>query len=182
MCADRSDTDGRDHAPRGHATGCSGHRTDHPTILERGLRRVSGPAVVEETVTAWYARDQLRDDITGPAPVVRLAVEDRTPIGFGHTGPIETDDMAGLHRRYVVSDRWGEEIGRRLFEVIETTLTVDGFDTIKLAVLVENEIGVGVYETVGCERLSLTARHDVSTSTGCPYVRSESIVRSIAAR
>ncbi|MDY6818089.1 MAG: GNAT family N-acetyltransferase [Halobacteriales archaeon] len=112
-----------------------------------------GADVVDETVTAWYASEQLREDITSPASVFQLAIEDDDPIGFGHAGPGTTARIAELHRLYVVPGRWGEGIGRRLFETIETELRAVGFEAVELAVLADNEVGIGFYEAVGCERI-----------------------------
>lgn len=107
-----------------------------------------GAERIDRTIDEWYALDRLRASIEHPEDVVRVAGD---VVGFAHASPNPEDEgVAELLRLYVRPERWGEGIGGRLLDSIETDLA--GYDRLVLSVLAENEVGIGFYEKRGFER------------------------------
>ena len=74
-------------------------------------------------------------------------------VGFAHAGPDTSGtDRAVLSRIYVRPDRWGDGIGGSLLERVETTLATH-FETLRLVVFADNEVGIGFYESTGFDRV-----------------------------
>jgi len=74
-------------------------------------------------------------------------------VGFAAAGPDSSGtDRAVLSRLYVRPDRWGDGIGGRLLDRVETTLATQ-FETLRLVVFADNAVGVGFYESTGFDRV-----------------------------
>jgi ribosomal protein S18 acetylase RimI-like enzyme len=76
------------------------------------------------------------------------------PVGFASARPAEDDPTVfDLGRIYVLPDRWGEGIGRRLLSHIERRVADRGGERVRLAVMTENDRAVAFYESAGYERV-----------------------------
>jgi ribosomal protein S18 acetylase RimI-like enzyme len=113
---------------------------------------VLGPDAVETLQDRWYDRDGLRASIEADPAVFLVAAADGEPAGFAHASPDETGDWH-LARIYVDPDRWGEGVGTALLGQVEAALRTRGVEAYRLAVLADNDVGVGFYESRGFERV-----------------------------
>lgn len=109
---------------------------------------ILGSDAVDTKLDEWYDPGALRESITDRRGVFFVAGED--PVGFAQATP--GDDVWHLGRIYVDPDRRGEGIGTALLDRVETALDERGVTRYELAVLSENEIGIGFYESRGFER------------------------------
>jgi ribosomal protein S18 acetylase RimI-like enzyme len=113
------------------------------------------PIIGEETVEQFLAEYYDRASLEGrldPETVFLVAV-DETVVGFAVAG--STDDPATfvLGRIYVSPDRWGEGIGKRLLQEIESRASERGGERVRLGVMAENDRAVAFYEAAGYERV-----------------------------
>jgi ribosomal protein S18 acetylase RimI-like enzyme len=109
---------------------------------------ILGPAAVDAKLDEWYDPVALRESITDDRGVFFVAGED--PVGFAQATP--GDDVWHLGRIYVAPDRRGDGIGTALLARIESALVERGVTRYELAVLAENDVGIGFYEVRGFER------------------------------
>lgn len=116
---------------------------------------VLGPDAVDTKLTEWYDPDALRETIREDG-VFFVAGEDA--VGFAQATPGE--DGWHLARIYVHPDRRGEGIGTALLEAVEHALAERGVERYELAVLADNEVGVGFYEARGFERGAARERRE----------------------
>jgi ribosomal protein S18 acetylase RimI-like enzyme len=106
---------------------------------------------VEEKLDEWYGRESLRDAIRSELSVFLVAGTD--PVGFAETAP--GDEVWHLTRLYVDPERWGNGIGTRLLDRIESRLDEHGVTRYEVTVLADNEVGVEFYESRGFERFDV---------------------------
>ena len=108
---------------------------------------ILGSDAVDAKLDEWYDPAALRESITDDRGVFLVAGED--PVGFAQATP--GDDVWHLARIYVAPDRRGEGIGTALLDRIESALADRGVTRYELAVLSENAVGIGFYESRGLE-------------------------------
>jgi ribosomal protein S18 acetylase RimI-like enzyme len=77
-----------------------------------------------------------------------------SPVGFVSARPTEDDPAVfDLGRIYVLPERWGEGIGRRLLSHAEETIADRGGERVRLGVMADNERAVAFYESADYERV-----------------------------
>ncbi|ELY52506.1 GNAT family N-acetyltransferase [Natronolimnohabitans innermongolicus] len=115
-----------------------------------------GPETVDETVSDWYAADDLEASIddarTRDGAAFLLATANDEGAGFAHAGRLDGGGTALLSRLYVRPDRWGDGAGTALLERVEAELRPP-CDRLRAVVLAANEVGVSFYESAGFDRL-----------------------------
>jgi ribosomal protein S18 acetylase RimI-like enzyme len=134
---------------------------------------IAGADVVEEFLAEYYSLARLRADVADESRLFLLADDagdggddrirtgadgserDRVGVvGFALALPAEDDPgVYALGRIYVHPDRWGEGIGSRLLERVETEVLERGGSRLRLGVMAENARAVEFYESRGFERV-----------------------------
>jgi ribosomal protein S18 acetylase RimI-like enzyme len=130
--------------------------TDDTPAIERIAREawhaayddILGPDAVDAKLDEWYDHEELRESVTADEGVFVLAGAD--PVGFAQAVPGE--DAWHLARIYVDPEQWGEGVGTALLDRVEDELRAAGAECYRLAVLAENTVGVGFYESRSFER------------------------------
>lgn len=116
---------------------------------------IVGEATVERFLADYYDADSLRSEIESEEVILDVAAADGTdtPVGFASASPTDADDATfALGRIYVLPDRWGEGIGRRLLTSTEEKIERRGGDRVRLAVVADNDRAVNFYESAGYDR------------------------------
>ena len=106
---------------------------------------------IETTLQEWYAPESVREQIEREDVGYFVAVDDGAVRGYAAGGPGDRADVGVLAAIYVHPDDWGEGIGSRLCDRVESFLAERGIDTLRIRVLAENEIGVRFYRSRGYE-------------------------------
>jgi len=109
---------------------------------------ILGPDAVDAKLDEWYDPEDLRESVAAEEGVFVVAGAD--PVGFAQAVPGE--DAWHLARIYVDPEQWGEGVGTAMLERVEDELRAAGVEGYRLAVLAENTVGVGFYESRGFER------------------------------
>lgn len=115
---------------------------------------IVGSDVVDSFLEEYYGTEQFLERVARDDVVLAVAVEpagDEAVVGYVLGMP---DDDAVLHLShiYVVPDRWGEGIGRRLLAHVEERARERGADRVELGVMADNDRAVAFYEDGGYSR------------------------------
>lgn len=116
---------------------------------------IIGTEAVEKFLDDYYDADSFRSEIGDEETVFAVSADGAgAPVGFVSARPTE-DDAAifDLGRIYVLPDRWGEGIGRRLLSHAEQKIEECGGERVRLGVMAENDRAVEFYESAGYERV-----------------------------
>ena len=130
---------------------------------------IIGEEAVEEFLNDYYDADSFRSEIGDEATVFAVAADSGdadtnidsahdsdtgAPVGFVSARPTEDDAAVfDLGRIYVLPDRWGDGIGRRLLSHAEETIADRSGERVRLGVMADNERAVAFYESAGYERV-----------------------------
>lgn len=113
---------------------------------------IVGADTVEEFLADYYDEASFRAAVRDDDTILRVAVDD-APVGFASASPTDGDDATFvLGRIYVLPDRWGEGVGRRLLAAVETAVERRGGERVRLAVMADNDRAVRFYEAAGYVR------------------------------
>ena len=112
---------------------------------------IVGPEAVEGFLEEYYDPTDLRERYANADGVTFVAEDGGRVVGYATGVPDENGYTLGS--LYVHPDRQGEGIGGKLLNRVETTARTDGYDTLDLVVMAENDAAVGFYEAVGFERV-----------------------------
>ncbi len=123
-----------------------------------------GEEAVDELLDQWYDPEDLPKSIERPeAPMFVATVEPRSTrsrtesdddrvVGFAQGGPSEDGPAdAVVGRIYVHPDHWGEGYGSRLLDRLFDAFRAEGYDSVWLAVMADNEVGRSFYDRHGFE-------------------------------
>lgn len=126
-------------------------------VSERAWYEAHAPIIGEdatrEFLDRYYDPETLRAVIDDRARILDVAVTGGDVVGFVSGGPDEeSPETFHLNRVYVHPDRWGQGIGRRLVEHVETKVARRGQEQILLGVMAENERAIRFYESAGFDR------------------------------
>lgn len=152
---------------------------------------IVGVDAVEAFLADYYDAASVRSHVADDDAVLDVAVDAGERSDFdqgdgpgGGGGPDERvvghvlasphgDDGASfaLSQIYVVPDRWGEGIGRRLLERVERKVRRRGGERISLGVMAENDRAVCFYEAAGYRRTDTFYDDRIDTS-GYKYAKS----------
>ena len=117
-----------------------------PAVIAQGLRENYDTELVEAGVehdeVAFFVAE-VEDEAADAA--------DGEVVGFASAEQTWADEVE-LHTCYVHPDRWGEGVGRALFEEVEAWARERDVDRVVAAVFEENSVGVGFVEALGFER------------------------------
>lgn len=113
---------------------------------------------IDRKIDEWYDVDSLADSVEREEGAFLMATDAESDdvVGFAQAGPVPEEDYHGayvLARIYVHPDCWGEGIGTRLLDQIVGAIRNEGAETLRLAVLADNDVGVAFYEARGFERV-----------------------------
>jgi ribosomal protein S18 acetylase RimI-like enzyme/ribosomal protein S27AE len=109
------------------------------------------PEQIRGVVDEEFDDDRLTARSGSDEEVVLVAGEDDQPVGFA-TGTITESDDGEIDWLFVAPEARGREIGTRLFEGLREELEDRGAETVRAAVLSENEEGEKFVERFGFER------------------------------
>lgn len=113
---------------------------------------VVGADVVDRVIDEWYDPEDLAESTTRGDGRFLVARADGDVVGFAQAVLRDDDDEpAWLARIYVVPDRWGDGVGTRLLDGIESWLREAGADRLRLVVMTDNEVGNAFYDARGYE-------------------------------
>lgn len=117
--------------------------------------QIIGAETVEEFLDDYYDAESFRSEIEDGETVFGVAVDTAdAPVGFVSARPTEDDPTVfDLGRIYVLPDRWGEGIGRRLLSHAEGRIEDRGGERVRLGVMTENDRAVSFYESARYERV-----------------------------
>jgi len=132
---------------------------------------IAGEAVVEEFLEEYYSTERLREDVASQSRLFLVAADDEPAeegdgevdgdavLGFALALPADDDPgVFALGRIYVHPDSWGQGVGSRLLDRVESHVRAQSGSCLRLGVMAENERAVGFYESRGFERVE--ADHD----------------------
>jgi len=126
---------------------------------------IAGEAVVAEFLAEYYSTQRLREDVADQSRLFLVAEDGESTgdgsavVGFALALPADDDPgVFALGRIYVDPDRWGEGVGSRLLDRVESHVRARDGSRLRLGVMAENEHAVGFYESQGFERVE--AGHD----------------------
>ena len=133
-------------------------------------------ATIDRKLEEWYDVDALVESIDSDEGTFLVAADadadadaEGSPddvVGFAQAGPSGEDDGAFvLSRIYVRPDWWGEGIGTRLLDQAIGTIRNESAETLRVAVLADNDVGVAFYEARRFERV-----REKTTDVGREYV------------
>lgn len=115
---------------------------------------IIGADAVEELLSEWYDREELKATIQRDNTTMFLAIEaeEEEVIGFAEGGPSEEGPAdAVVWRIYVHPERWGNGAGTELLTRLFDALRAEDCDSVWLAVMAENDVARGFYEKHGFE-------------------------------
>lgn len=131
---------------------------DVPAILriaERGWHVAYGGFLSQETIdtamTEWYDPDATREQIEREDVAYFVAEQNGDVLGYASGGPSGEETTAILGAIYVDPDRWEEGIGTALLDEFEAFCRRQGYETIRVQMLAENDIGASFYRNHGYE-------------------------------
>ncbi|WP_049969377.1 GNAT family N-acetyltransferase [Haladaptatus cibarius] len=142
---------------------CIEIRPPTPTHID-GVQRVAeqawysahepivGAETVDEFLEKHYDAETFRSLIENDAIFAVAVASESDVVGFASATPDDCSTTYHLGRIYILPDRWGEGIGRRLLADIEQTVERRGGKRITLGVMAENERAVNFYESRGYRR------------------------------
>jgi len=111
---------------------------------------VLSAATIEAKLDEWYDRATIRESVEREDVGYFVAEVDGQVLGYASGGPSdEGDDVGFLGAIYVDPDRWGEGIGSRLLDRVESFLADRGYERLRFRVLAENDVGTSFYRARG---------------------------------
>ncbi|SIR52383.1 Ribosomal protein S18 acetylase RimI [Haladaptatus litoreus] len=136
-----------------------------PTHID-GIRRVAekawysahepiiGSKTVDEFLKKHYDAEAFRSLIENDDAIFAVAVTSESDVVGFASATLDNDCSTTYHlgRIYVLPERWGEGIGRRLLATTEQNIERRGGEQIELGVMAENERAVKFYESNGYRR------------------------------
>lgn len=113
---------------------------------------VLSAATIEAKLEEWYGQASIREYVEREDVGYFVATADGQVLGYASGGPSEEgDDVGFLGAIYVDPDRWGEGIGSRLLDRVESFLADRGYERLRFRVLAENDVGTSFYRSRGYE-------------------------------
>lgn len=113
---------------------------------------IVGPDAVEAFLDEQYDPADLRDRYRSAGSITFVAVDGERMVGYASGVPAE--DGYTLGALYVHPDRQGAGIGSRLLECVEDAAREEGYGTLDLVVMAENDDAIGFYEARSFERVN----------------------------
>jgi ribosomal protein S18 acetylase RimI-like enzyme len=110
-------------------------------------------ATIEETLSAYYAPEEVERSVTAESVVYLVAVAEERVLGYASGTDSDRGPGAELVSIYVTPDRWGEGVGSRLFEELRARLRQRGYERVRAVVLAANDVGLLFYCRHGFERV-----------------------------
>jgi ribosomal protein S18 acetylase RimI-like enzyme len=125
-------------------------------VARRGWHAAYEDVLASETIETkldeWYDRTTIREYVKRDDVGYFVAEADERVLGYATGGPSdEAEDVGFLGAIYVDPDHWGEGIGSRLLDRVESFLTDSGYDRLRFRVLAENDVGTRFYRSRGYE-------------------------------
>jgi ribosomal protein S18 acetylase RimI-like enzyme len=97
----------------------------------------------------WYDPDATRELVRREDVAYFVAERGGEVVGYVSGGPSDDGDVALLGAIYVDPEHWGCGAGSALLDAFEGFCRREGYDSIVLRVLAENEVGTSFYEARG---------------------------------
>jgi len=118
---------------------------------------VLAPETIEAKLDEWYDPETVRGYLEREDVGYFVAVDDGRVLGYATGGPSDKgEDVGFLGAIYVDPDHWGEGIGSRLLDRIESFLAERGYERLRFRVLAENDVGTSFYRSRGYEAVEET--------------------------
>lgn len=134
-----------------------GDVSDVQRVARRGWHAAYEDVLSAETIEAkleeWYDRATIREYVEREDVGYFVATVDGQVLGYASGGPSDERDVGFLGAIYVDPDRWGQGIGSRLLDRVESFLADQGYERLRFRVLAENDVGKGFYRSRGYEAL-----------------------------
>ncbi|HKL29224.1 MAG TPA: GNAT family N-acetyltransferase [Natrialbaceae archaeon] len=112
---------------------------------------VLAPGTIETKLEEWYAKAEIHEYVKREDVGYFVAVGDGQVLGYASGGPSDEDGVGFLGAIYVDPDHWGEGIGSRLLDRVESFLADRGYERLRFRVLAENDVGTSFYRSRGYE-------------------------------
>lgn len=130
-------------------------------VARRGWHAAYEDVLARETIEAkldeWYDPETVRGYVEREGVGYFVAVDDGQVLGYATGGPSDKgEDVGFLGAIYVDPDYWGEGIGSRLLDRIESFLAERGYERLRFRVLAENDVGTSFYRSRGYEAVEET--------------------------
>jgi ribosomal protein S18 acetylase RimI-like enzyme len=110
--------------------------------------------VIEDAAAAWYAPEDLVDELADDDVVFVVAVDDEGVVGFAQSYVVRRREAVGeVDWLHVLPDRRGESLGDQLLKRVEAELLDRGVARIEGRVLADNEAGTRFYEDHGYDAI-----------------------------
>ena len=125
-------------------------------VAEAGWEAAYGDILAPETrarcLAEWYSPEAVERAVTEPSVGYFVAVDDGV-VGYASGDVTRTESVGRLSSLYVHPDRWGDGVGTRLLDAVETNLADRGASEMRILVLAENAVGVEFYRSRGFEQV-----------------------------
>jgi ribosomal protein S18 acetylase RimI-like enzyme len=111
---------------------------------------IAGEAAVADFLAEYYQPAELRERFRDGGSTTFVAVDDDL---VGYATAVPGEDAYSLGAIYVHPDRQGEGVGSRLLDRVEAHARGEGYDTLRLVVMRDNDAARGFYEAHSFEHV-----------------------------
>jgi ribosomal protein S18 acetylase RimI-like enzyme len=112
---------------------------------------IVGADAVDDFLAEYYDPADLRERYRDGDSTTFVAVDDRL---VGYAAGVPGEDAYSLGAIYVHPERQGEGVGAALLDRVEARARDEGFDTLRLVVMRDNDPARGFYEAHGFEHVA----------------------------
>ncbi len=123
-------------------------------IASHAWHRAHAPIIGTETaddfLDEFYDSASIEERVHRDDMDLLVAIDAEEVVGFGLIVPAQDrSEVSLVNQLYVEPSRWGNGIGQRLLDAMESRALADGATRIELSVMVGNEQAIGFYEAAG---------------------------------